>query len=57
MGGHEHFKHAREMGVGCGWTRIRRGVQGQRREVCSFWIAFVVDLVESKACKSELMLF
>jgi hypothetical protein len=41
------------MGIGWGWVRIRRGVQGQRREVYGFWIAFVVDHVESRACKNE----
>jgi hypothetical protein len=46
MGGQERFKHAKEMGIGCNWTRIRRGVRGQRRHVCGFWIAFVVDRVE-----------
>jgi hypothetical protein len=50
MGGQECFKHVREMGVKCGWTRIRR-VQGQRREVYGFWIAYVIDCVESRACK------
>jgi len=55
MGGQEHFKHAREMGVRC--SRIRTGVQGQRRQVYGFWIASVVDRVESRACKSKLLLF
>jgi len=31
MGGQGRFKHAKEMGVRCGWTKIRRGVQRQRR--------------------------
>ncbi len=53
MGGQERFKHAREMGVGCGWTKIIRGIQGQRREVYGSWIASVVDRVKSKACRNE----
>jgi hypothetical protein len=46
MGGQECFKHAKETGIRCNWTRIKRGVQGQRRHVCGFWITFVVDCVK-----------
>jgi hypothetical protein len=51
MGGQECFNHAREMGVRCGWMRIRRRVRGQRRQVCGFWIASMVDRVESRTCR------
>jgi hypothetical protein len=53
MGGQERFKDAREIGVGCSWMRIRRGVQGQRIQVFGFWITYVVDCVESRACRNE----
>jgi len=50
MGGQGCFKHAREMGVGCNWTKIKRGVQRQRKKVCGFWIASIVNRVESRIC-------
>ncbi len=53
MGGQAHFKHARVMGVGGCWTKIRRGVQRKRRHICGFWWASVVDRVESRDYKSE----
>jgi hypothetical protein len=41
------------MGVRWGWTKIRRGIQGQKKEVYGFWIASMVDRVKSKACRNE----
>jgi hypothetical protein len=54
MGAQAHFKHARAMGVGGYWTKIRRGVQKQKRTwsmVCGF--ASMVDHVKSRTCRSE----
>jgi hypothetical protein len=45
MGGQGCFKHAREMKVGGGWTKITRGVRRQRGQVCDFWIASIVDRI------------
>jgi hypothetical protein len=30
MGGQGHFKHAKEMGIKCCWTKIGRGIQRRR---------------------------
>jgi len=53
MGGQAHFKHASERGVGGHWTKIRGEFKGKGRQICGFWITFVVDCIESKACRSE----
>jgi hypothetical protein len=47
MGGQERFKLANEMGIGCSWTRIRRGVRRQGSEVCVF-----VDCICGRSCKT-----
>jgi hypothetical protein len=52
MGAQRCFKHAREMGVGCGWTKIKREFKSKGGQVYGFWIASVIDHIESRACRN-----
>jgi hypothetical protein len=42
------FKHARAMGVGSGWTKIRRGVQRKRTSL--LLVQTIAVWVEGRAC-------
>jgi hypothetical protein len=53
MGGQERFKHVREGGIKCCWTKIRKGVQRRKWIGLWLWIASVIDRVESRTCRSE----
>jgi hypothetical protein len=49
MGGQAHLKHAREMGMKCCWTKIRRGFRRQRRK--SVFVKTIVICEEVRVYK------
>jgi hypothetical protein len=50
MGGQAHFKHAKAMGVGSSWMKIRRGVR--RKKTRQFLVETIVVWVTGRAYRN-----